>query len=1033
MIRNIYRLLAILLLFSGVAGTLSAQNRIEGSVIDAATHEPIVGATISVPERKTGTLTDFNGKFVIDAPNLPTVLKVNFVGYREQQVDVYDNSEALVINLKEAYDLLQEVVVVGYGTQKRQELTSAIATVDKELLKQSVPTVESALAGAVAGLNVSVTSGQPGASSTMRIRGGNSINGGNEPLYVIDGFIVYNDVTANRTDAGGSDATLDPLSFLNPADIESIEILKDVSATAIYGTRGANGVIMITTKKGKKGKDNITYQSTFGWQQIRKKMEFLNAREWTELYNEIRRNEGTPELQLSLPSDEEGYDWQDAALRTGFSQEHQLSIVGGDDRTRYSISGNYKSQDGIIKGTDLKRYGGRVSFDRDLLNHLKVGVNVSGAFSQLNGLRNVNGNNDPNTWISAVTTAPIIPIYDETGDYNYTPNELSTVTYNGKITNAISDLENTKTLTENTRLMSIAYAEYQPLHDLTLKASLGLDLSNTRQSNYAPSYTSAGASLGGLASIGHKSVYTWQTEYTANYAHVFADVHSFSALVGFTSQRTDKRGSSASSYGFTNDATGYNSLGSGSNVNWPSSESYTSTLNSWLGRVNYSYDERYNATLTVRADGSSRFAKGHQWGYFPSLGLSWNVDKEPFFRGGKNWSYLKVRASAGVVGNQEIGDFKYIANIVPETYYFNDQAVTAYVIDNMANPDLKWETTASYNVGVDLGFFDGRLNFTVDAYYKKTSDLLLEVPIENVTGFSSALRNVGSVSNRGLEFEVNGDIIERRGFKWRASANLALNKNKVESLGDADYFLPSFEGIGTLVYMTPLIVKRGEPLGTFYGYKFAGIVQADEDISQLPTQTTETLAPGVAKYVDVNGDGVVNEEDRTTLGNCQPKFTGGFSTTLNYHHWDLFVSLHGSYGNKLFNTLRARFEKTSTSYNSLKSVLNRWTEDNPSNTIAKASNSTSIVTDDRYVEDASFLKVRNISLGYTLPLKSLTRDSKIRLFASLQNFFTITNYSGYDPESNRNGVDESSGLYQGVDFGTYPSAKTVQLGFSITL
>jgi hypothetical protein len=336
-------------------------------------------------------------------------------------------------------------------------------------------------------------------------------------------------------------------------------------------------------------------------------------------------------------------------------------------------------------------------------------------------------------------------------------------------------------------------------------------------------------------------------------------------------------------------------------------------------------------------------------------------------------------------------------------------------------------------MGVDLGFFDGRLNFTVDAYYKKTSDLLLEVPIENVTGFSSALRNVGSVSNRGLEFEVNGDIIERRGFKWRASANLALNKNKVESLGDADYFLPSFEGIGTLVYMTPLIVKRGEPLGTFYGYKFAGIVQADEDISQLPTQTTETLAPGVAKYVDVNGDGVVNEEDRTTLGNCQPKFTGGFSTTLNYHHWDLFVSLHGSYGNKLFNTLRARFEKTSTSYNSLKSVLNRWTEDNPSNTIAKASNSTSIVTDDRYVEDASFLKVRNISLGYTLPLKSLTRDSKIRLFASLQNFFTITNYSGYDPESNRNGVDESSGLYQGVDFGTYPSAKTVQLGFSITL
>jgi TonB-linked SusC/RagA family outer membrane protein len=961
------------------------------------------------------------------------VLKVNFVGYKEQQVDVYDNSEPVTIELSEAVDLLQEVVVVGYGVQKRQELTSAIATVDKELLKQNVPSVESALAGAVAGLNVSVTSGQPGAASTIRIRGGNSINGGNEPLYVIDGFIVYNDVTATRTDAGGSDASLDPLAFLNPADIESIEILKDVSATAIYGTRGANGVIMITTKKGKKGKDNINYQSTFGWQQIRKKMEFLNAREWTELYNEIRESEGTPELKLALPADEDGYDWQDAALRTGFTQEHQLSVVGGDERTRYSISGNYKSQEGIIKGTDLKRYAGRASIDRELLDRLKVGINVSGAYSQLNGLRNVNGNNDPNTWISAASSIPIVPIYDANGEYNYTPNELSTVTYNGKITNPISDLENTKTLTENTRVLSIAYAEYQPIQDLTLKANVGLDLSNTRQSNYAPSYTSSGASLGGVASIGHKSVYTWQTEYTANYSHVFADKHSFAALVGFTSQRTDKRGSSASSYGFTNDATGYNSLGSASNVNWPTSESYTSTLNSWLGRVNYSYDQRYNATVTLRADGSSRFAKGHQWGYFPSVGLSWNVDKERFFHGGKDFSYLKLRASAGVVGNQEIGDYKYIANIVPETYYFNDQAVTAYVVDNMANPDLKWETTASYNVGVDLGLFDGRLNFTLDAYYKKTSDLLLEVPVENVTGFSSALRNIGSVSNKGLEFEVNGTIVDRKNWKWRASANLATNTNKVESLGDADYFLPSFEGIGTLQYMTPLIVKRGEPLGTFYGYKFAGIVQADEDISKLPTQTTEALAPGVVKYQDVNGDGVVNEEDRTTLGNSQPKFTGGFNTTLNYRHWDLFISLHGSYGNKLFNTLRARFEKTSTAYNSLKSVANRWTESNPSNLIGKASNSTSIVTDDRYVEDASFLKVRNIALGYTLPVKSLTPDAKIRLFVSLQNFFTFTGYKGYDPESNRNGVDESNGLYQGVDFGTYPSAKTVQLGFSLTL
>ena len=1030
--QNIHSLCAVLLA-SGIAGGAFAQNKVTGRVVDATTNEPVIGATVTIANEHTGTSTDIEGNFTIDAKELPTTIHISFIGYKEQQVDVYDATEAITIPLTEEQDVLQEVVVVGYGVQKRKELTSAISTVNKELLRQTPPTVESALAGAVAGLNVSVTSGQPGAASTIRIRGGNSITGGNEPLYVIDGFIVYNDVTANRTDAGGSDATLDPLSFVNPADIESIEVLKDVSATAIYGTRGANGVIIITTKKGKRGKDQINYQSTFGWQSIHNKMEFLNASEWTDLYNEIRRNEGTPELQLPQPESSQGYDWQDAALRTGFTQEHQISLIGGDERSRYSISGNYKKQDGIIIGTDLKRYGGRFNYDRDLFKKLRVGITASGAYSQLNGLRNINGNNNPNTWISAITTAPIIPIYDADGGYNYEPNALTTVSYNGKVPNAISDLKNVKTLTENTRILAIAYAEYQLLTDLTLKANIGLDLSNTRQSNYAPSYTSPGADKNGVAAIGHKSLYTWQTEYTANYNHLFNEIHSLSILGGYTAQRTDKRGFSASSYGFANDATGYNNLSGGETANPPTSESYTSTLNSVLGRINYSFDQRYNATVTLRADGSSRFAKGHQWGYFPSVGLSWNIDKEPFVHFGKGLSYLKLRFSAGTVGNQEIGDYQYIANMVTQLYYFNGQPVTAYVIDNLSNPDLKWETTDSYNVGLNTGFLDGRINVTLDAYYKKTKDLLLNVPVENVTGFSSALRNVGSVSNKGLELEINSRIIENKEWKWNASFNVATNKNRVVSLGNADYFLPSFEGIGTLQYMTPLIVQAGEPLGTFYGYKFAGIVQKDEDISKLPPQTTEALAPGVVKYQDVNNDGVVNEQDRTVLGNCQPKFTGGFNTSVNYRNWDFFIALHGSYGNKLFNTLRARFEKTSTSYNSLATVANRWTEDNPSNSIPKASNSTSIVSDDRYVEDASFLKVRNITLGYTLPLKQISADSKLRFSVSLQNFFTITGYSGYDPESNRNGVDESSGLYQGVDFGTYPSAKNVQFGLTLTL
>jgi hypothetical protein len=363
---------------------------------------------------------------------------------------------------------------------------------------------------------------------------------------------------------------------------------------------------------------------------------------------------------------------------------------------------------------------------------------------------------------------------------------------------------------------------------------------------------------------------------------------------------------------------------------------------------------------------------------------------------------------------------------------------TAYILENQSNDDLRWEKTASWNVGANVGLFNDRLTFVFDAYYKLTNDLLLEVPVEDVTGFVTALRNAGSVSNKGVEFEVNAKIIDRKNIRWNVGINLAHNVNRVEDLGNVESFIPSFQGVGTLNYISPLIVQVGEPLGSFYGYKFAGIVQTGDDISQFPVQTSEALEPGIARYQDISGpngvpDGLITEADRTVLGNSQPKITGGFNTSFAYRRWDLFIALHGSYGNKLFNSLRTRFEKTSTAYNSIATVADRWTPTNPSNTIAKATNSTSIVADDRYVEDASFLKARDITVGYTIPFKQVTKDARIRLFASLQNFLTWTPYTGYDPESNRNGIDENNGLYQGVDFGTYPSSKSVLFGISLTL
>ena len=1010
-----------------------AQNVVTGRIVDSQTNEPLIGASVIVKGEKTeGVVTDVDGNFSIKTQReTPLKLKVEYIGYRPIDVEVYDAEEPVDIQLREKHDLLNEVVVVGYGVQKRQELTSAISSVSADLLKQPSTSVEGALAGSVAGLNVTTTSGQPGAASIMRIRGGNSITGGNEPLYVIDGLIVYNDPSSTRTGASGSDATLDPLSFLNPADIESIEVLKDVSATAIYGTRGANGVIIVTTKKGSHGRNNINYSASFGWSTAAKKLDFLNASQWADLYNEIRANEGIDE-RLDAPT--QSYDWQDAALRTGFTQEHQVSFVGGDEVSRYSVSAGYKGQDGIVKGTDLKRYVGRVNYERNILKSLLVGVNASGAYNKVNGLANTSGNMfAPNSWVAAISHTPYTSIYNEDGSFNYNPTPSSIENYNGKVGNPISDLENIESQTENTRLIASGFAEWEILPKLKLKATLGADLSNTQQHYYAPSYTSPGLAYNGYASVGQTKTNTWQTEYIATYNNVFAKVHSLSLLGGYTAQRTDRSGFASTGYGFSNDATGANNLGAASTLLPSSSDAYVSTLQSWIGRVNYSYDQRYNASVTLRADGSSRFAKNHRWGWFPSVGLSWNLDKEKFFHFGKDVDFLKLRASVGVVGNQEIGDYQFASNVIPKTVIIDGKEATGYIIENKANPDLKWETTTSYNIGVNGGFFGNRLTVTLDAYYKKTNDLLLNVPVEQVTGFSSVLRNVGSVTNKGVELEIGGLLIDQKDLQWNVNANIAHNKNKITSLGNSQYFIPSFNEVGTLQYIDPLIVKVGEPLGTFYGYKFKGIVQEGQDVSNLPKQTVSTLEPGNPILEDTNGDKVVNEQDRVVLGNIQPKFTYGFNTKLQYKNLDFFLSLSGSYGNKLFNALACRLDRGNFYYNSLAEVAGRWTTSNPSQTIQKASSITSIYADSRFVEDASYLKVRNIQLGYTFPLKQITKDAKVRLYVSLQNFFTITSYSGYDPEANRNGIDETSALYQGVDYGAYPAAKTVLVGFNVTL
>lgn len=1017
-----------------------AQGLITGHIKDARSGEALIGASIIVKSEKGhGVVTDTNGNFSLQTKKeAPLTLRVEYVGYRPQDVDVYDFEETVEITLIDNSSRLDEVVVVGYGTQKRLELTSSISTVNKDLLNQPLGSVESALQGAVAGLNISVSSGQPGATSNIRIRGGNSITGGNEPLYVIDGLIVYNDVASTSTGASGSDAALDPLAFLNPNDIESIEVLKDVSATAIYGTRGANGVIIITTKKGSHGRNSISYTGTFGWSHAAKTLDFLNAQQFTDLYNELNPN-------APLPTPTTSYDWQDAALRTAFSHEHQISFAGGDNISRYSISVGFKKQQGIIIGTDLKRYTGRINYERNLLKNLLVGINATGAYSNLEGLRNVDHNNSgqtakwaANSWMSALITPQTQSIYLPDGSFNYSPTPVSQDLFvrNGEtvVGNPISDLYNIKTSTSNTRLIANAFAEWEVIKHLKLKANIGADLSNTKQNNYSPSYTTTGLEHNGVASAGDNRTNVWQAEFTANYDNTFNRHHHINLLAGYTTQRTDRSGFATTVRNFANDATGYDNLSAGSDLYRSTSDKVISTLQSVLGRINYSYDSRYNASLTLRADGSSRFAKNHKWGWFPSVGFSWNIDKEKFIHFGKQIDYLQLRLSAGTVGNQEIGDYQFAATVSPTEvpFIYNGQETVAYYIVNKANPDLKWEKTSSYNVGISSGFFQNRLNVTLDVYYKKTSDLLLQVPIEGVTGYATSLRNVGSVTNKGVELEVAGVLIDNKNWKWNVNANIAHNKNEVTSLGQVSSIIPSIGG-ATLGYISPLIVAVGEPLGTFYGYRFKGIVQSEEEAATLTPQTINKLEPGNPYYEDVNGDGVVNTEDQTILGNAQPKFTYGLNTTVRYKRWDLLVNMAGSYGNKLYNGLATRLTKGSTYYNSLAVVADRWTPSNPSNVIQKASNDLTVVSDSRYVENASYLRVKNIQLGYTLPVPQISRDARLRLSLSLQNFITITNYSGYDPEGGRNGASEQSTLYQGIDMATYPTSKSIVFGINITL
>lgn len=1003
----------------GASVFTAAGQTVTGTVRDAVTGETIVGATVRYGDGK-GVVTDYDGQFSINVKHLPVKLNVTFTGYRRQSINVYDDEEEVEIKLTEQREHLNDVVVVGYGTQSRTQLTGSVVTIKSDVFENSTSsTLDGALGGQVAGLNVTASSGQPGAESSIRIRGGNSVLASNEPLYVVDGFIYFKDAASASTGLGAIESSLNPLATINPNDIESIEVLKDVSATAIYGSRGANGVILITTKKGKLGDKtaHVSYGYSFGVSNVSRKLDLMNASEWARYQKDYWNNKGGY-TDAEIAALGEGTDWQDAVLRTAVQQNHVLSINGTTDKSRYAFSASYTDNEGVVLNSGFQRYNFHTNIDWELRPDWRFGVNATYGRSRQTGLTTTQEqvyNSSPysagitNSFVYALLMPPVVTVYDASGNYNFgNPYEYSYFAISDHASNPVYDLEESVAENLNNYLLSNFWTTYK-LGEFTLKAAVGLNSEKLSQNYFSGAYTSLGLEVEGIGGVGNRQSDIWQQEYTVNYNHD-ADNYHVDVLAGYTQQNSVSSFRSISVNHITNEALKCDNLGDASGIYKPKTgPTVEHNLKSLIGRVNYTLHDRYNLTATMRADHSSRFPSDHSWGYFPSLGLSWNIDKEAFITS-TSIDYLKLRLTGGLVGNQEIKDYAFNDSYSTGSY----TGSASYSKNNAANTNLKWETTASYNLGVDFGILHGRHSFVLDLYYKRTSDLLLLVPTGFELGVTTQYQNVGNVENKGIEFAWNGTLLRRRHLTWTASANVAHNSNKVTDMGITNNVIQGAD--------SQQILRRGESLGSFYGLKFAGIVQSDEDVSLLPKVNGIAPSPGDVKYVDFNGDNRIDGSDRVVLGSVQPDLTYGFSTQVQYRRFDFSASFAGSHGNSVYNALGRRLEQTGDSYNVLATVKQSWTAENGGNTLPLASTTRQFsYIDDRYVQSASYLKLRNLTLGYR-PRLPKSFPVSVRVYATASNLFTITPYKGYDPE-----------VSSGTDSGAYPSARSFVFGVNLSL
>ncbi|WP_426091804.1 SusC/RagA family TonB-linked outer membrane protein [Flavobacterium sp. DSR3-2] len=1004
--------------------------KITGVVLDES-NLPIPGASVFVAGTTIATITDFDGKFTINVPANTTILSVSYVGFETKEINIENQTEIKVM-LFESASQLDEVVVVGYGTQRKTDLTGAVGSIkSRDLMQRPAINVEQSLAGKIAGVNVSTNSGRPGGRTSISIRGFSSINATNDPLYMVDG-IVWTDGISN----------------LNPNDVESIDVLKDASSTAIYGIRGSNGVIIVTTKRGTKNSSQIRYDTYFSVNELpaSRNLDVLNSKEWLSLEEEVYKNAskfdkagyesgkyidpvekrkaylvgntlGNRELftldSNGIPQPIYDVDWSKQVFRTSYSQNHNLAFSGGNARTNYGFYLGYADDNGIIKESFQKKYNVRAVIDQQMKDWLKVGVTLSYVRKNEGGVEDSNGSY--NVIRNVVEMVPFIPYKYADGTYGYGGD------YAGleKLNNPLSEVYENNILFNSNAFNGSSYANFKIFKGLEFTSTFGSNISNEINTNFSSSKLQGGTRKN-TARISSNESRFWQLSNRFNYSRKFNNKHTINALLGTEKQRFNVLSWTAATTLMPDDYYSFFNLGAGATPLAPSSSTNSYQMESYFGRVNYNLKDKYLLTLTGRFDGSSRFGKNNQFAFFPSAAAAWRLSEEDFLKNNPTISNLKIRTSYGITGNSEIGSYRSLANLSTNTYIFGDTRASGSAIGRLANADLQWEKTAQYDAGLELGLFNDRVNIVADVYYKKTSDLLLDAPIPASSGYSTVTKNIGNMENKGLDLTINTSNIQRKNFSWSTSFNISFLKNKITALGANN------EDI-TYGFKEGQILRVGQSVGSIFGYVRDGIYSTDE--------TEQAIAygklPGDVKIRDFNQDGIINAKNRVIIGKGIPDFYGTFANTFTYKGFDLIIELQYSKGNDIFNNTRNSSEGRFGIANNYSTVLESWSPNNQGSELEQVRpTGYSYLMDTRKLSDGSLIRGKNISLGYTLA-PSLTKKlglSTLRVYASAQNFFLITKYFGYDPELN----NYNTAFSQGITYSNYPKPKTYMYGLSIS-